>query len=73
MRAHIRPDSPVNPVRNCQLQGSVIVGILKFTRKFLTKVCLRMILMQTVGNGKEILPRAESYRSRCGTRFLVNY
>jgi hypothetical protein len=34
------------------------VGTLKFTRKFLTMVCLGMILMHTVGNGKEVIPRA---------------
>jgi hypothetical protein len=61
MQAHIRPDSPVNSVRSCQLQGSVTVGILKFTRKFLTMVCLRMILMHTVGNGKEVVPRDEGF------------
>jgi hypothetical protein len=37
------------------------VGILKFTRKFLTMVCLGMILMHTVGNGKEVIPRAEAF------------
>lgn len=38
------------------------VGTLKFTRKFLTMVCLRMILMHTVESRKEVIPRAESFR-----------
>jgi len=50
------------------LQRSVTVGILKFTRKFLTMVCLGMILMHNVGNGKEGIPRAER-SAKYGIRF----